>query len=164
MKGIAISTLAFFLITIVSISLLVLYVGLQLSPMLRKAYCSFVMGLTSFLPLPEHLKPSIPAFCKVEPEGIKTVIIESGDPDYISRRIAAYVLACWEVTGKVNLGQDRNCYEIVLKNLQSPISEDDVKDNLPSGYEDVMDWKAEITQPKSIGIYYNSTNSKIMVM
>jgi len=164
MKGIALSTIAYILIAIVSVSLLITYIGLNFSPLIRKAYCSFLLGLTSFLPLPESLQPSIPSFCKVEPSA-QVIEIESGDVSFISQKIAAYSLACWEITGEVNLGNDRNCYELVLKRVNGVVKEENVTSFLPQGYENIIDWKiGDITSPKSVGIYYNSTSNKIEVI
>ncbi len=164
MKGIAISTVAYILIAVVSISALIIYVGLQLSPTVRKAYCSFIVGLNSFLPLPESFRPSIPKFCENLP-GVQTEIIETGDVNFISEKIAAYTLACWYTTGKVNLKNDKICYEIILKRVDGIITSENVTNYLPQEYKNIISWKiGDIKQPKSVGIFYNSTSRKIEVV
>ncbi|MEM2175674.1 MAG: hypothetical protein QXS48_01550 [Candidatus Aenigmatarchaeota archaeon] len=164
MKGIALSTIAYILIAIVAISLLITYIGLQLSPSLRKVYCDFLFGLNSFLPLPSALKPSLPAFCET-PQIFPTITIESGDVNYISRKIAEYSLACWSTTAKVELETDKICYEIVLKKLDDKVMKDNVTSQLPPDYRDIIDWKVGIIEmPKSVGIYYNATSKLIEVI
>jgi len=164
MKGIALSTIAYILIAIVAISLLITYVGLQLSPSLRKVYCNFLSGLNSFLPLPASLRLSLPEFCEIS-QTFQTVIIESGDVNYISRKIAEYSLACWSITAKVELESDKACYEIVLKKINGKVMKDNVTSQLPPDYRDIIEWKVgDIEMPKSIGIYYNATSKLIEVI
>lgn len=164
MKGIALNTIAYILIAIVAISLLIGYVGLQLSPSLRKVYCNFLLGLNSFLPLPSALKPSLPDFCEIS-QVFQTVTIESGDVNYISRKIAEYSLACWSITAKIELETDKTCYEIVLKRIDGKVMKDNVTYQLPPDYRDIIDWKVgDIELPKSIGIYYNATSKLIEVI
>lgn len=164
MKGIALSTIGYILIAIVAISLLITYIGLQLSPSLRKVYCNFLLGLNSFLPLPSSLKPSLPEFCEIS-HTFQTITIESEDVNYISRKIAEYSLACWSTTAKVELEIDKLCYEIVLKRLSGKVTKDSVTSQLPPDYRDIIDWKAgDIEMPKSIGIYYNATSKLIEVI
>ncbi|MGC8812427.1 MAG: hypothetical protein ACP5O8_02460 [Candidatus Aenigmatarchaeota archaeon] len=161
MKGIALSTIAYILI---AISALITYIGLQLSPSLRKVYCNFLSGLNSFLPLPPSLKPPLPDFCEINLT-FQTVVIESGDVNYISRKIAEYSLACWSTTAKVELETDKACYEIVLKRLDGKVMKDNVTYQLPPDYRDIIDWKVgDIEMPKSIGIYYNATSKLIEVV
>ncbi len=164
MKGIALSTIAYILIAIVAIALLITYIGLQISPSLRKIYCNFLSGLNSFLPLPSALKPSLPEFCEI-PQTFQTIIIESGDVNYISRKIAEYSLACWSITAKIELETDKTCYEIVLKRVDNKVMKDNVTYQLPPDYRDIIDWKVgDIEMPKSIGIYYNATSKLIEVV
>ncbi|MEM5843935.1 MAG: hypothetical protein QW841_01690 [Candidatus Aenigmatarchaeota archaeon] len=164
MKGIALTTVAYILIAIVAISVLITFIGLQFSPSLRKIYCNFLSGLNSFLPLPASLRPSLPEFCEVS-QGFQTVILEGGNVTFISRKIAEYSLACWSTTAKVGLETDMTCYEIVLKRLDGKVTKDDVTSFLPPDYRDIIEWKiGDIETPKSVGIYYNATTSKIEVV
>jgi hypothetical protein len=163
MKAIALSTIALFIITIVSVMLLISFVGGQLPPALKKGYCSTLKGLVGLLPLPESMKPSLPSYCSGN-GGTPVVIIETGNPDKIAYEIAARALACWEQTGKIGSGQDRNCYEIVLKRVEGEVTEEMVVSYMKN-YENIIDWKiGSISEPKSVGIYYNAEEKKIGVV
>jgi len=163
MKAIALSTIALFIIAIVSIVLLISFVGGQLPPALKKGYCDSLRGLAGLLPLPESMKPSLPPYCSAG-EGSNIVIIETGDPDKIAYEIAARVLACWEQTGKIGLGQDKNCYEIVLKRVDGQVTEEMVTSYMKN-YENIIDWKiGDVTEPKSVGIFYNAGEKMIGVV
>ncbi|MEM5853189.1 MAG: hypothetical protein QW228_02310 [Candidatus Aenigmatarchaeota archaeon] len=164
MKGIAISTIALFLIAIASIVVLISFVGTNLPAALKELYCSLFQGIAGFLPLPEYMKSSPPSFCK-STQIQKVFYIEASDPERISFEIASHVLACWEITGKIGVDQNTNCYEIVIKRINGIVDEDSVKSNLPKDYKGIMKWEAgEITTPKSIGIFYNSTSKLITVI
>jgi hypothetical protein len=164
MKAIALETIAFFLIAIVSIMVLISFVGINIPQALKQGYCSLAQGLLGFLPLPESLKPSLPAFCKQQAVQ-QTVYIEAELPERISFEIAAYTIACWEKTGKINLGQNSYCYEVVIKRISGIVNESTVKDQMPDNYKNILNWQAgEISSPKTIGIYYNSTEKLIWVV
>jgi hypothetical protein len=164
MKAIALETIAFFLIAIVSIMVLISFVGVNIPQALKQGYCSLVQGFLGFLPLPESLKPSLPAFCKQQALQ-QTVYIETELPERISFEIAAYVIACWEKTGRINLGQNSYCYEVVIKRISGTVNETTVKEQIPENYKDILNWQAgDITTPKSIGIYYNATEKLIWVV
>jgi hypothetical protein len=164
MKAIALETIAFFLIAIVSIMVLISFVGINIPQALKQGYCSLAQGFLGFLPLPESLKPSLPTFCKQQAVQ-QTVYIEAELPERISFEIAAYTIACWEKTGKINLGQNSYCYEVVIKRISGIVNESTVKDQMPDNYKNILNWQAgEISSPKSIGIYYNSTEKLIWVI
>jgi len=165
MKGIALSTIALFLIAIVSITVLISFVGVNIPRILKEGYCSIVQGLVGFLPLPESYKPSLPPFCKPFSVFQQLVYIESSQPARISFDTASYVMACWERTGRINMGQNTNCYEVVIKRIDGTVNEASVKSQLPENYKNLMSWQAgEITTPKSIGIFYNATQKLIVVV
>lgn len=164
MEGIALETIALFIIAIFSIVVLISFVGINVPQALQKGYCSLFQGIFGFLPLPESLKPSQPTFCKHQAQQ-QIVYIEAEMPDKISFEVAAYVIACWERTGKINIGQNSYCYEAVIKRIVGTVNETTVKQQIPENYKDILNWQAgEITSPKSIGIYYNSTERRIWVV
>lgn len=167
MKGLELSMIGYFVIALATIVLVLIFVGTRVSPSLQSAYCSFVRGLRSFLPLPSHMKPPLPAYCmKDATVYIETKTIETRDPDKIEFLIASYVLACWEKTGNLNVGQDTLCYELILKDINPPgATGTDVNQKLTDEGFTKMTWKLEssITEPKSIGISYNSTSKRIEV-
>jgi hypothetical protein len=165
MKGIALSTIALFVIAIVSIILLILFIGVNVSPAIKKGYCDMFRGFSGLLPLSENMKPSLPSFC-AEPVGYQQVVtIESGDPDRIAYEIAAHSLACWKITGEINVGQNTNCFELILKRIYGDVTKEKVIANLPEDYRNSIDWQAgAIKTTKSIGIYYNATSKLIVVI
>jgi hypothetical protein len=164
MKGIAISTVALFIIAIFVVVLLIIFIGSNFSPALRSAYCSFLKGLRGFLPLPESLRPGLPAYCKEEVYS-HTYYIESSQPDRIAYDVASYVLACWEITGKVDLKVNRTCSEVVIKRIEGSFNESLVKDKLPDNYKDILEWRAStIDKPKSLGIFYEYPRKKVVVV
>jgi hypothetical protein len=165
MKGIAISTIFLFLIAIVSIILLISFVGGNLPSSLKQGYCFIVQGLGGFLPLPEHMKPSLPSFCSIGRTFQEIIIIEAEDPDKVSYEIASHTLACWEITGKIKKGQNTNCFELVLKRLNKEVTREMVIEKLPEDYRNRIDWQIDsINTPKSIGIYYDADNQLIVVV
>lgn len=165
MKGIALSVIALFILAIVSIIILILFVGTNLSPAMKKGYCDIVRGFTGLLPLPEQSKPPLPSFCMETSTPQRTYTIEAGDPDKIAYEIAAYSLACWKITGEINVGQNTNCFELILKKVNGDVTKEKVLANLPEEYRNKTDWQAGvISTAKSIGIYYNATNKSIVVV
>ena len=169
MKGITIATIGYFIIAFVTIILIIGLIGTKISPSIRNFYCSFSRGLRGILPLPEHMRPPLPSYCRSDTNGpIPPPIIESTDPKEIEFKVAAYVLACWEKTGKLNKGQDTFCYELVLRrNPSDPVTKDGINQTLADeGYPTILDWKTdeEITSKRSIGISYNSDSKRIEVV
>ena len=166
MKGLALETIAYFIITLVTIMFILTLIGTKLSPVIQSKYCSFVGGLRGVLPLPSYMRPPLPSYCKPDEYTFETATIDSPKSSFVSTQIAAYSIACWERTGKLNVGQNTNCYEIVLtNNLDNTITQDDVLEIVKNeGYEDILVWKADsISKKGSIAITYNSTIKKIEV-
>ena len=166
MKGLALETIAYFIIALVTIIIILTLIGTKLSPSIRNAYCSFVRGLRGLLPIPSYMKPPLPSYCQMEQITFKTEIIESNKASYVRDHLAAYIIACWETTGKLNVGQDKICYEVVLRNnLDMPLTENDIVSVLAQeGYENIMTWNRDnIIEKGSIAISYNSTSKKIEV-
>lgn len=169
MKGITIAAIGYFIIAFVTIILIIGLIGTKISPAVRNFYCSFSRGLRGILPLPEHMKPPLPSYCRLDGNGgFQTIIIENRDPEDIEFKIAAYCLACWERTGKLNKGQDTLCYELVLRrNPSGNVTKDRVNETLvEEGYPTILEWKADdtINSTRSIGISYNSNSKKIEVV
>jgi len=165
MKGIALSTIALFLLAIVSIIILIMFIGTNFSTTIKKGYCYVVRGLTGILPLPESMKPPLPGFCTDSVDYQCVVAIEGDDPDRIAYEIASYSLACWKKTGEINVGMDKNCCELILKRVSGQVTNETVVAQLPTDYKNKIDWQAGvITTPKSIGIYYNSTSNLVVVV
>ena len=167
MKGLALETIAYMFIAIVAILLIITLVSGKIGPAARSAYCTFIKGLKSILPLPAHLKTPLPAYCQEDTiDGVETHEIIANDPDRIARDIAAYALACWEKTGKVNMGQDILCYELLIRDIVGSVTETDVLLVLEANnYEDLpLDWRAGIIDTtKSISVGYNSTLKEIII-
>jgi hypothetical protein len=166
MRGLALTTIAYFILAIVTIVLIIALISNRISPAIRKAYCSVIRGLRAFLPLPSHMKPDMPIYCEstgsVSP---KTIEVEATIPDRIAFQIASYVLACWEQTGKFNMGQNNICYELIIGRVDGEVNKDMVNQTLvEEGYPNLLEWKLDkIIVAKSIGVSYNSTSKKIEV-
>jgi hypothetical protein len=169
-RGIALETIAYVTIALVGLILVFMLVGSKISPAVRNVNCRIMLGLRGLLPLPEHLKPPLPAYCS---ETIDTTleecVIYSKNPERISFELAAYILACWEKTGKINLDQDKLCYECYIRyGVDGIITENMVRDNLMTygtGYENILDWKAgSISTKTSVGIRYNATSKLVEVI
>ena len=144
MKGIILSTVAYLILAIVAISLLIVFIGVRVSPALRKGYCSAFQGISSVLPLPVYLKPSLPAYCitdtSVSPE---TIELNTNVPETISFSIATHVAACWQKTGAANFGRDQLCYEIVIPGVNGVVTENAIKELLENeGCQKILSWKA----------------------
>lgn len=165
MKGIAISTIAIFLIAIVSITVLISFTGINIPQAMKEGYCLMLQGLAGLLPLPESSNPSLPSYCRSSIVIQQTVYIESPYPDRISFDIASYVMSCWEKTGRINLGQNMDCFEVVIRRIQGTVNGTSVKSQLPEDYKNLLSWQAgEVTAPKSIAIFYNATQKLIVVV
>lgn len=165
MKGMALSIIAAFILAIISIIILIIFIGTNMSPAIKKSYCDIVRGFVGMLPLPEHMKPSLPSFCSGTTTQNCIDRIETADPDDIAFEIAAQALACWEKTGKMNVGQNTNCCELVLKRINGVVTRERVIDKITeANYKDKIDWQAGIiSTAKSIGISYNATTRLIVV-
>ena len=171
MKGIALETIAYFMIALATIVLIFMLIGTKITPAIKNAYCNFVRGIRLILPLPTYMRPPLPTYCEKNATiYVKTILIDSDQPDTIEFLIASYVTSCWEQTGKLDVGQNVLCYELVLKNKPTGnVEREKVEEKIVSGwpeYSDIMDWKTDdpINQIKSIGITYDSTNKKIEVV
>jgi len=165
MRGMAISIMVYFVIAIVSISLLMIYMGTNVPQSLRGLYCSFSLGISGILPLPESMRISVPQYCKSGVTPVETTYtIESSDPQFISKKIAQYVVSCWEISGNVNVGKSKSCFEIIIKNIKGEVTEGSVKSFLPDQYKNVMWWRiGTIKDPKSVGIGYDANTRTIEV-
>jgi len=168
MKGIALETIAYFMIALATIVLIFSLIGTKITPAIRNAYCSFVRGIRLIMPLPSYMRPPLPTYCeKNVTVYLETKFIESDDPGRIEFLIASYVIACWERTGKLEVGQNILCYEIVMKNPpRGPVSSGNVATYVDDVYQNIMNWRTDdpINQAKSIGITYDSTNKEIEVV
>lgn len=166
MKGFAISIIVYFVIAIISISLLMVYMGTNVPQSLRGIYCSFALGISGILPLPESMRTSVPQYCKSNVIPVETTFtIESSDPQFIAKKIAQYVVACWDISGNVNVGQSKSCYELIIKKIDGQITEEAVKSFLPNEYKNVMWWRiGAIKDPKSVGIAYDANTRTIEVV
>jgi hypothetical protein len=168
MKGIALETSAYFLIALTTIILIFSLVGTKITPAIKNAYCNFVRGIRSILPLPSYMKSPLPTYCERNATiYLETKLIETDDPDRIEFLIASYVIACWEKTGKLDVGQNTLCYELVMKRKPTGnVERVDVENLVNNEYQDIMSWKTDdvINQAKSIGITYESTNKTIEVV
>ncbi|MBU5688678.1 MAG: hypothetical protein KQA41_00405 [Candidatus Aenigmarchaeota archaeon] len=163
MKGIALSTLAYIILALISLIVVLSLIGNKIYPSLQDAYCKILIGVKSVLPLPTHMKTDLPMFCNKEDNENKilTEEIYTGDPDRIAFAIASYILACWEKASKID--DNILCYEIVLKNLDGIVTEDMIKEKL-GDYSSILKWNVgDIQQPKSIGIFYNAEEKIIEV-
>ena len=170
MKGIALETIAYFVIALATIIFIFMIVEDKIAPAVKSAYCHFVRGINLILPLPSYMRPPLPTYCeKNNTIYIQTEVIETTDPSRIEFLIASHVIACWEKTGRLDVGQNTLCYELVLKKdpdspgvLKNKVNGTLVGENYPS----LMNWKTDdiISNKKSIGISYNSTSKKIEVV
>lgn len=171
MKGIALETIAYFMIALATIVFIFSLIGTKITPAIKNAYCNFVRGIRLILPIPNYMRPPLPTYCeKNATVYLETKFIESDDPRNIEFLIASYVIACWEKTGKLDVGQNILCYELVLKNKPTgDVKRVNVEEKIFSEYpeyQDIMNWRTDdpINQIKSIGITYDSTNKKIEVV
>ncbi len=167
MKGIALSTIAYMILAIVAISLLIALIGTRIKPALSKAYCSVFQGVTSILPLPSHLRPSLPVYCSSEISvNLETIELNTNIPEKISFEIATHVAACWQKTGAANFGRNQLCYEMIISGVNGEVLESSVKTLLDNqGYSNILLWKTGvISGPKSIAIRYNADAKKIEVI
>ncbi len=65
---------------------------------------------------------------------------------------------------EIGVSEDTYCYELVIKRLDGSVSEKEVLAELPSEYRDVILWNAgTITIPKSLGVYYNQSEGKVVI-
>lgn len=169
-KGIALEMIAYVTIALVGLILVFMLIGSKISPAVRNINCKIMLGLRGLLPLPKYLKPPLPAYCSETIDVVmEECIIYSKNPERVAFELAAHVLACWEKTGKINLGQDKLCYECYIQyGVDGSVSENMVKDDLKeygTGYENILDWKAgSISTKTSVGIRYNSTSKLIEVI
>jgi len=165
-KGIALSTIAYFILAIATIALIVGLIGNKIYPSMKNTFCNIYQGVRGILPLPSAWKPDVPLYCQKEREVyLETIEIASTNPDRVAFEIAAYCLACWEKTAKVNLGQSVVCYELVIGSVSGEVTQDMVIGKIEeSGQTIDLSWKVGIINgPKSIGISYNSNERKIEV-
>jgi len=161
MKGIALSTIAYMILALVTIIVVISLIGDKIYPSMKKAYCSILKGVRVVFPLPSQLKTDVPSFCAEEEDRrIESVEIVSKDPERIAFNLAAYITACWERTGKMNVGQDVLCYEVIIKDVNGVVDEDMIKShtNVRLKMENVID------KSTTVAIKYNSQQKIIEVI
>lgn len=164
-KGIALSTIAYMLLAVATIIIILTLIGDKIFPSIKGIYCSISQGVRSVLPLPSAMKTDVPSYCqqKDKPVYIETIDLKTRQPDSIAFNIASYSLACWEKTGKLNVGRNTICYELIVKGIDGEVTKDMVKSAL-SPDDKILAWKLDkINGPMSIGIAYNSTSKMIEV-
>jgi len=115
------------------------------------------------------MKPSLPSYCRLDGNAeFQVVTIEDRDREDIEFKIAAYCLACWERTERLNKGQNTLCYELVLRRDPSDaVRKNEVNQVLvDEGYPTILDWKTDdtINSKRAIGISYNADSGKIEVI
>jgi len=160
-KGIALSTIAYMILAIVTIIVIISLIGDKIYPAMKKIYCDILRGIRVIFPLPNQLKADVPSFCeKEEDTKIESIEIETRDADRIAFNIAAYITACWEKTGKIDMGQETICYELVIKDINGEITEDTIGNyvSVPFTMQD------SITRPTTIAIKYNPEQKIIEVI
>ncbi|MBU5690178.1 MAG: hypothetical protein QXM68_03490 [Candidatus Aenigmatarchaeota archaeon] len=164
MKGIALSVIAYMILSLVVLIVILSLIGNKIYPAAKEGYCKFVIGIRSVLPLPTHMKTDIPTICqKTERIYPETIEILSGDPLRISFNIAAYSQACWERTSNQNYNKDVLCYELVLRRVDSAVTYQMVQNYLGTNSNILLTFN-DITAPRSIGIIYNHQQNKIQVI
>jgi hypothetical protein len=164
MKGIALSTLAYMILAIISLIVILSLVWNKIYPSVKDVYCKILIGSRLLLPLPSNMKTDLPTFCRRDSYdvNIETFELLTGNPERIAFDIAAYSKACWEKTSNI-ARENVICYEIILKRVDGEVNEEMVKNALGSDQYILM-WSADlITKPKSIAIIYNSNENKIEV-
>lgn len=154
------------ILAIITLVILLSLIGNKIYPALKETYCAIIRGMRMILPLPTELKTDVPNFCKKETQdAMKVVELETQDPEKIAFNVAAYIAACWEITGKVKIGQDKLCYELIIKKINAPVTESMVRRYLSENQQNVpLMWSQDIEKPKSIAIKYNSQEDKIEVL
>jgi hypothetical protein len=161
-KGIALSTIAYMILALVTIIVVISLISDKVYPSMKKAYCSILKGIRTVFPLPSQLKTDVPSFCAEEEDNrrIESVEIDSRDPDRIAFNVAAYITACWEKTGKMDVGQETLCYELVIKDVTGIVDESRLKSytNVPFRMANSID------RPMSIAIKYNPQQKIIEVV
>jgi len=169
MKGLTLEMMAYFVIALIGIIILFMFVTGRLSPAMRNAYCKILAGISGLLPIPKHLKPSLPSYCIPGKVVMEECIIRSRDPDAIAFQIASRVIACWKKTAEIDVGQDRLCYECYIEyGVDGVVTETMVTNYLreySSNYENIMSWKVgDITERMSVGIKYNANSKRVEVI
>ncbi|MEM5799557.1 MAG: hypothetical protein QXZ43_02745 [Candidatus Aenigmatarchaeota archaeon] len=161
LKGIALSTLAYIILALVTIIVVISIIGNKIYPSMKDVYCNILNGIRTILPLPSSLKTDTPTFCKKEiSQKIETIYIDTRSADKIAFNIAAYIEACWEKTGKFDVGDDIICYELVIKETDEEVKEDMIKKHTEINFL----LKKSIDRPTSLAIIYNSKDKIIEVV
>lgn len=160
MQAIALSTLVFLVLAVVSTTLLIGWLAGHYWPALRQAHCSFLFALRGLLPLPETLRPGLPAHC-TELQA-QFIVVEAAEPERAAQQLAIATTACWEMSGKVKLARDKFCYEVVFKGLKKELSFEHLKNHLPPAVE--AEWKVDSIKARtSVAVYYNATLGKVVI-
>jgi len=159
-KGIALSTIAYMILALITIIVIISLIGNRIYPTMKDAYCKILSGIRGILPLPSTLKTDVPEFCKKDiDQRIETVYIESSNPERIAFNLAAYIEACWEKTGNLGVGENQLCYEVVIKEINGEVDRDLIAKYTQKPFE----FSKVINKPTSIAIIYNSADKKIEV-
>jgi hypothetical protein len=103
MKGLALESIAYIVLALVSIFLIIGLVTGRLGPAAKSAYCKFLRGVKSILPMPSHLKTTMPVYCAQDGNsGIESHEIVFREPERVAYELAAYSLfkfqlpvGCW---------------------------------------------------------------------
>lgn len=169
MKGLALEMMAYFVIALIGVIVLFMFVTGRLSTAMRNAYCKLLAGISGLLPIPRHLKPSLPSYCVPERVVMEECVIRSRDPNAIAFQLASHVIACWKKTGEINVGQDKLCYECYVEyGVNGVVTKDMVVSYLleySSKYGSIMDWKIDgIAEKTSVGIKYNAVTKLVEVI
>jgi hypothetical protein len=160
-KGIALSTIAYMILAIVTIIVIISLIGDRIYPSMKRAYCDILKGVRAIFPLPNQLKTDAPSFCmEEEMTKIETIEIETKNPERIAFNMAAYITACWEKTGKIDIGQETICYELVVKGINGEVNEDLIRSYASVPF--VM--QSSIDRPTSVAIKYNPEQKIIEVV
>jgi hypothetical protein len=181
MKGLEIETIFIILITLISISLLFMFVSGPLQDLGKNVFCFFYQNVLQ----QKH------ELCEASGISIETKKISPSTREELARYIAAYSIACWQ-NAKFEKGEATMCFSIELEKNPGEITEYDITKIMEDeggckilensiikdingneisysgncGDEDQIYWDVYgnfIKDQKLITILYNKTENKIII-
>ncbi len=169
-KGLALEVVGFIIIAVAGILILTAFFGTRMKRASQDLFCKLLLGSRWFLPLPENMRPSIPSYCiNTSVPKFESVEVRGTDPGVVATKIAAYIAACWERTGRIDLDKDQVCYELYVSELEGSVDKQLILERL-SDYnrfdpQKNIEWGVtNIKKGMSVAIVYNHKEKKIEVV
>jgi len=119
-KGLALHTIAAFIIAIIGVSVFLLLVSGNMQEAINTIYCKTYLWIANSIPFAET--PTIPEICTPK-KYLASERINERDNKVVSRILLALTISCWKQAEILRKEEDFGCYEVKISNKVENVTE-----------------------------------------